>query len=90
MTRMTKALLMVLLMTSAACTRPDRFGGDDGSIAGPGTTAGATNQVVPGSADDPNSPLYFSQRVGDRGTEQRVESVVAANRLAAEVEVEQW
>ena len=66
MTRMTKALLMVLLMTSAACTRPDRFGGDDGSIAGPGTTAGATNQVVPGSADDPNSPLYFSQRVGDR------------------------
>ena len=49
-------------MALAACTNPDRFGAD-GTAGGLGGAGGA---VVPGSANDPTSPAYFNQTIGDR------------------------
>lgn len=62
MKKITKALLIVAALATAACTNPGRFGGADGSrgAGGPDTT------IIPGSIDDPKSPAYFSARVGDR------------------------
>ncbi|ABG31698.1 peptidoglycan-associated lipoprotein Pal [Roseobacter denitrificans] len=54
-------LLLVAGLALAACTDPGRFG-SDGTGAG-GLGGGA---VVPGSANDPNSPAFFNQTVGDR------------------------
>ena len=62
MNMMTKAMMALLVLGTAACTNPDRLGGNGG--AG-GATAGA-GSVVPGSASDPTSPAYFSQAIGDR------------------------
>lgn len=61
---MTKAGLILLALSTAACTRPDRFGGGaaDPNAAG----AGGINAAPLGSAGDPNSPAYFSQAIGDR------------------------
>ena len=61
----TKALLILLTLSTAACTRPDRFG--DGADGADGTagTAGAAVQDLTG-ANDPTSPQYFAQTVGDR------------------------
>ena len=59
----TKALLVVLTLATAACTRPDRFGGSDGAFGGTGSGADA-GQL--GAASDPTSPEYFTQTVGDR------------------------
>ena len=62
----TKALMVLLMLSSAACTRPDRFGGDDdGAAAGASATASTTAAPLTG-ANDPSSPEYFSQTVGDR------------------------
>ena len=44
-----------------ACTNANRFGAD--GAAGAGAGAGA---VLPGSANDPTSPAYFNQTIGDR------------------------
>jgi peptidoglycan-associated lipoprotein len=63
----TKALLVLLALSTAACTRPDRFGGagaNGGANAGAG--AGGIDQSALGGASDPASPLYFSQTIGDR------------------------
>ena len=56
-----KAGAILLILTSAACTRPDRFGGGAGA-AGAGTAPGALS----GSTAAPNSPQYFSEAIGDR------------------------
>ncbi|WP_121632731.1 peptidoglycan-associated lipoprotein Pal [Tropicibacter alexandrii] len=63
MTHFPKALMLVAALGLAACANPNRF--DNGAGAGPGAGAGA-GAFVPGSADDPSSAAYFSQRVGDR------------------------
>ncbi len=55
MKHMTRAALLILAFTAAACTNPGRFGGSDGAGAG-----------APGTAADPRSPAYFQQVVGDR------------------------
>ncbi|WP_323785634.1 peptidoglycan-associated lipoprotein Pal [Thalassovita sp.] len=54
-----QALLLTSVLAVTACSNADRFG-DDVYLNG-GGAAGA-----PGSADDPTSPLYFQQAVGDR------------------------
>ena len=60
MKTLTKAALIVLALSTAACTRPDRFGtGADGAGAGAGYGAD-------GSISDPTSPAYFNQTIGDR------------------------
>ena len=63
----TAALLCAALL-AAACTNPDRFGAGDGAgmNGGMGAGAGANGGIVPGSANDPQSPAYFNQTVGDR------------------------
>ncbi|NIZ08950.1 peptidoglycan-associated lipoprotein Pal [Pseudooceanicola sp. HF7] len=61
-----KAALLCAGLALAACTDPDRFDYLDGANGGVGGAAGANGPVVPGSANDPSSPLYFQQTVGDR------------------------
>ena len=68
MNMMTKATALLLMLATAACTNPDRFGGgaggaDAGAGAGAGMNAGAG---MLGSASDPSSPLFFNQTIGDR------------------------
>ncbi len=59
------ALMVVLVLASAACTRPDRFGGgSDGTGSGGSTTPVAPAPLT--GANDPTSPEYFAQTVGDR------------------------
>lgn len=60
---MTRYLTVALLIASlglTACTRPDRFGGADGTG---GSDIGVSGL---GDANDPTSPAYFTQAVGDR------------------------
>ncbi|WP_299679636.1 peptidoglycan-associated lipoprotein Pal [uncultured Roseobacter sp.] len=62
MTLRTKLIFVVAGLALAACTNPDRFGAD-GTAGGLG---GANGAVVPGSPNDPTSPAYFNQTIGDR------------------------
>ncbi|MCK0120164.1 peptidoglycan-associated lipoprotein Pal [Loktanella sp. F6476L] len=65
-----KAALATLILATAACTNPDRFGGSGGADAGAGaganTGAPLVAPVAPTGANDPQSPLYFTQTIGDR------------------------
>ncbi len=62
MNRVLTATLLIAVMALSACTRPDRFGGgDQGAMPGAGINDGAL-----GGANDPRSPAYFSQTIGDR------------------------
>ncbi|WP_375254330.1 peptidoglycan-associated lipoprotein Pal [Yoonia sp.] len=61
MTLIKTAAAVLLLLVTAACTNPDRFGGNAG--AGGGLDA---NGGLAGSASDPSSPVYFNQTIGDR------------------------
>ncbi len=61
---LTKAALLLLALSTAACTRPDRFGG----AGADGTGMGGANGINSSSLDasDPTSPAYFAQTIGDR------------------------
>ena len=61
---LSKGILLGAVLALAACTNPDRFDYLDG--ANGGAAGGVNGQVIPGSANDPTSPLYFQQTVGDR------------------------
>ena len=64
MTFLPKIALMGLIVVTAGCTRPDRFGAgtdDAATIA-----ANAAAQGAQTGANDPTSPLFFSQTIGDR------------------------
>ena len=56
-----KIALLCAGLALAGCTNPDRFGSDNTVDL----NAGAAG-IVPGSANDPASPAYFQQTVGDR------------------------
>lgn len=58
----TKAILTLAALSLAACTNAGRF--DDG--AGTGVADPNAGGIVAGSANDPTSPAYFQQAVGDR------------------------
>ena len=62
MTVFTKTAAMLLIVTTAACTNPDRFAG--GGLNGQG--ADGASAGLAGSASDPTSPAYFNQTIGDR------------------------
>ena len=65
MRRLAIAALLIAVTGLSACTRPDRFGGADGTDGTlPG--GGVTDPSLLGAAGDPASPAYFSQVVGDR------------------------
>ncbi|EBA13322.1 peptidoglycan-associated lipoprotein Pal [Roseobacter sp. CCS2] len=63
MTVFKKAAIVALVLATAACTNPDRFGG--GAGAG-GADGAGLNTGAAGSASDPASPLFFNQTIGDR------------------------
>lgn len=63
MTLFKKAAVVLLVLATAACTNPDRFGGNGNNAGGAGFDA---NGGIAGSANDPASPLFFNQTIGDR------------------------
>jgi peptidoglycan-associated lipoprotein len=63
MTLFKKAAVVALVLATAACTNPDRFGGGAG---GTGGADGGMSAGMAGSASDPTSPLFFNQTIGDR------------------------
>ena len=66
MKTMSKALLVLLVLATTACTRPDRFGAGADDAAALGTGGTGLAGVGAGGANDPSSPLFFSQTIGDR------------------------
>lgn len=64
MTLLSKTAAMLLVLATAACTNPDRFGGGAGGAGG--ADGAGLNGGVAGSASDPSSPLFFNQTIGDR------------------------
>jgi peptidoglycan-associated lipoprotein len=67
MTLFKKSAVMLLVLATAACTNPDRFGGGAGGNGTDGAGAGAgLGADGVGSASDPASPLFFNQTIGDR------------------------
>ncbi|MFN3664303.1 peptidoglycan-associated lipoprotein Pal [Yoonia sp.] len=71
MKMMTKATILLLVLATAACTNPNRFGGGAGGAAGGAGGAGGVGGVgagagMTGSASDPRSPQFFNQTIGDR------------------------
>lgn len=64
MSYLAKSIILVAGLSLAACTSAGRFGDDAGGAG----TGGAANPggIVAGSANDPQSPLYFQQSIGDR------------------------
>ena len=59
----TKAAIAVAILGLAACSNPDKYG--SGAI-GPGGALGPGGAgITQGGIDDPNSPAYFSQTIGD-------------------------
>ncbi|SMC80972.1 peptidoglycan-associated lipoprotein Pal [Primorskyibacter flagellatus] len=66
MSRISTALMLSAALAVSACANADRFNGmGDGSNAGL-NNGSLSNAPVPGSAQDPRSPAYFQQTVGDR------------------------
>ncbi|PJI92790.1 peptidoglycan-associated lipoprotein [Yoonia maricola] len=67
MTVFKKAAVLLLVVATAACTNPDRFGGGaDGSAGGANGAGLGAGAGAAGSASDPASPLFFNQTIGDR------------------------
>ncbi|KEO54058.1 peptidoglycan-associated lipoprotein Pal [Thioclava pacifica] len=59
-----KAVLAISILGLAACSNPDKYGSGatgPGGALGPGGAGGITQ----GSINDPNSPAYFAQTIGD-------------------------
>ena len=65
MKTISKALLLVAALATAACTNPNRFG-DDAAGAGAGGDGFGAGAGVSGGPLDPTSTAYFQQTVGDR------------------------
>lgn len=67
MTFLKKAAVVLLILVTAACTNPDRFGGGAGGAGGAGGVGGVGGaDGLAGSASDPTSPVFFNQTIGDR------------------------
>lgn len=58
-----KAVLLIGVLGLAACTNPDRYGAGAGAGAG---GAGGIDQSSLGGVNDPASPAYFQQTIGDK------------------------
>ena len=63
---LTKMSLLGLAMTTAACTNPNRFGAGDADANAAAANANAAASQAPTGANDPSSPLFFNQTIGDR------------------------
>lgn len=62
MTYLSKVALLCAGLALAACTNADRF--DDTNTVD--LNGAGENGFGPGSAQDPNSPVYFQEAIGDR------------------------
>lgn len=62
MKRILTATVLMAALAVTACTNPARFGSDGAGTGGNAANAG----IVPGSANDPASAVYFQQSIGDR------------------------
>lgn len=60
----TKAVIVLAGLALAACSNPDKYAGGSG-VNDPGGMYG-DGGVSMGDINDPNSPAYFSARVGDK------------------------
>lgn len=60
-----KAILLLGALALSACTNANRFG-NDGAGAGAGSIGAQPPVQTYNPANDPNSPEYFRQTVGDR------------------------
>ncbi len=91
MKRFVTSGLLVAALAVGACTNPDRFGAD-GTGAGAGLTAGAgaNKGIIPGSANDPTSTVFFQQSVGDRVLFQVDQSNLTAEGRATLDGQAQW
>lgn len=65
MTFLKMTAILGLVLATAACTNPDRFGANGADGAGGAGGAGANGAAL-SPASDPSSPVYFSQTIGDR------------------------
>ncbi len=61
---LTKLGVVGLVAATAACTNPDRFSSDANS--GANSNAQNADQNALAGANDPNSPQFFNQTIGDR------------------------
>ena len=64
MTFAPKAVLLLAVLGLAACNNPDKYGAGNG-VVDPGGMYG-DNGISQGSINDPNSPAYFNQAIGDK------------------------
>ena len=64
MPRFLHALLLIAALGLAACSNADRFG--SGGADGANGPASGIDSAGLGDVNDPTSPAYFQQRVGDR------------------------
>lgn len=65
MTFFKKAAVLLVVLATAACTNPDRFGAGNAGAGANGAGAGFDGGLA-GSASDPASPAFFNQTIGDR------------------------
>lgn len=63
---LTRVALLCAGLALAACTDGNRFGAGDGADLDPADQQGAGLGAEDGSADDPATPAYFQESVGDR------------------------
>ncbi|MFD1344408.1 peptidoglycan-associated lipoprotein Pal [Litorisediminicola beolgyonensis] len=89
MTRIFTVLTLVAALAATGCTRPDRFG-DSAGGTDPMAGAGVAGGIVPGSANDPQSPAYFNQTIGDRVLFAVDQSTLSASAQATLDGQAQW
>jgi len=90
MSKLLTAAVLIAGLALTACTRPDRFGaGADGAGAGAGGATGIDQSGL-GGANDPTSPQYFSQTIGDRVLFQVDQSTLTAQGMATLDGQAQW
>lgn len=65
MSKFTKFMILFAGLSLAACTDAGRFD-DTAPDSAMGANAAAGAGIIEGSANDPKSPLYFAQSIGDR------------------------
>ncbi|GGG68031.1 peptidoglycan-associated lipoprotein [Salipiger pallidus] len=91
-----KALTIAAVLGLAACTNGDRFGAGGaggagaGANGGYGANGGVTGGIIPGSANDPKSPAYFNQTIGDRVLFAVDQSSLSAEAQATLDQQAQW
>lgn len=85
MTYLSKTLILCAGLALAGCTNPDRFD-DTNTVDLNGANAGG----LAGSAQDPTSPAYFQQTVGDRVLFAVDQSTIGAEAQATLASQARW